>query len=102
MMSFLFLIILLLFAIMIVYIPITIADIRGISAGNRTTIALLSWLGLILGITWFIALILSLVWRGGANLGVNNLDKLESLSRLYKEKAITKAEFEKMKKKLMS
>ena len=88
-----------LLAIAILRIPIMIADARGITGENRKTIVLLSWLGLILGITWIIALVFSLVW--GEDTSSDNLDKLDKLSRLYKSKAITKSEYEKMKKKLL-
>lgn len=82
-----------------VMIPIMIANARGITGAEKTTIVILSWLGIFFGITWLAALILSLVW-GGSSTG-DNLDKLEKLSKLYKSKVITKAEYEKMKAKLM-
>ena len=43
--------------------PIYIAKHRGITDGELTTIKILSWCGLLLLITWFIALILSLIWK---------------------------------------
>lgn len=87
--------------IAIICIPIMIANARGICGGEKTAIIVLSWMGIFFGITWFVALILSLIWRGDCVNGVDNLDRLEKLSRLYKEKAITKDEYEKMKQKLL-
>ena len=80
----------------IISVPIMIANARGISGGEKVAIIILSFFG----ITWFVALILSLVWHGDCLSG-DNLDKLEKLSKLYKDKVITKSEYERMKSKLM-
>lgn len=85
----------------IICIPIMIANVRGICGGEKTAIIVLSWMGVFFGITWIVALILSLVWRGDCFEGIDNLDRLEKLSRLYKDKAITKDEYEKLKSKLL-
>lgn len=85
----------------IICIPIMIANVRGICGGAKTAIIVLSWMGVFFGITWIVALILSLVWRGDCFEGIDNLDRLEKLSRLYKDKAITKDEYEKLKSKLL-
>lgn len=82
------------------YIPIMIANARGICGTEHTVIVVLSVLGIFLGLTWFVALILALVWGGKCFTG-DDLDRLEKLSRLYKDKVITKAEYERMKSKLM-
>lgn len=86
----------------LICVPIMIADARGITGGSKLMITILSWCGIFFGVTWFIALILSLVLTGD-NLyyATDNLDKLEKLSKLYKEKVITKDEYEKMKAKLL-
>ena len=84
----------------IISIPIMIANSRGITGGEQVAIVVLSILGIFFGITWFVALILSLVWHGDCLAG-DNLDKLEKLSKLYKDKVITKTEYERMKSKLM-
>ena len=73
---------------------------RGIYGTEHTVIVVLSILGIFFGLTWFVALILSLVWGGECFTG-DSLDKLEKLSRLYKDKVITKAEYERMKAKIM-
>ncbi len=82
-----------------IYIPIMIANQRGICGGKRMLIILLAWMGVFFGVTWFAALILSLVLRGDCV--IENLDKLEKLTRLYKEKIITKSEFDAMRAKLL-
>lgn len=86
----------------LIYIPIMIANARGICGGERTAIIILSWFGILFGITWVVALILSLVWRGECGMRESNLDKLDKLSRLYKSHAISRAEYEGIKKKLLS
>ncbi len=87
-------------AVAIISIPILIANARGICGGEKTAIVLLSILGVFFGITWFVALILSLVWHAECPAG-DDLDKLEKLSKLYKDKVITKSEYERMKSKLL-
>ena len=81
-------------------IPIMIANARGICGNEKTIITVLSILGIFFGLTWVIALILSLIWTGD-NTDGDNLDKLEKLARLYKDKVITKTEYERMKDKLL-
>ncbi len=82
-------------------IPVMIANARGICGTEKTIIVVLSILGIFFGLTWIVALVLSLVWCGDC-LGGDNLDKLEKLARLYKDKVITKAEYERMKSKLLN
>ncbi len=81
-------------------IPIMIANARGICGTEKTIIVVLSILGIFFGLTWVVALVLALVWRGDC-IGGDSLDKLEKLSRLYKDKVITKSEYERMKSKLL-
>jgi len=45
----------------IINVPISIAKGKGIRGSNLTAITILSWLGVFLGITWIIALILACV-----------------------------------------
>lgn len=82
-------------------IPILIANARGICGAEHTTIVVLSILGVFFGITWFVALILSVVWRGECMVEAD-LDRLEKAANLYKSKAITKEEYERIKSKLLS
>lgn len=86
----------------ILMIPIWIANARGICGGEKTTISILSWMGIFFGITWIVALILALVWRGECGMRETNLDKLEKLSRLYKSKSITREEYNDIKSRLLS
>lgn len=82
-------------------IPILIANARGICGVEHTTIVVLSILGVFFGITWLVALILSVVWRGECMVE-EDLDRLEKAAKLYKSKAISKEEYEKIKSKLLS
>lgn len=94
-------------------IPIWIAKNRGISGGELSTIRILSWCGIIFwGITWLIAIILSLVWQPNNWVEKNtpdetiipkdNLETLEKLSALKDKGIITDAEFKREKQKIMS
>lgn len=88
----------------VICIPVFIANARGICGSQKTIIMVLSWLGIFFGVTWIVALVLSLVWRGAGecySCGCR-LDELEKLSKLYKSKVISKAEYDKMKAKLMA
>jgi len=89
----------------VICIPVFIANARGICGSQRTIILVLSWLGIFFGVTWVVALVLSLVWHGdgvSCNSCGTRLDELEKLSKLYKAKVITKSEYEKMKSKLLN
>ncbi|MCL1902655.1 MAG: SHOCT domain-containing protein [Alphaproteobacteria bacterium] len=89
--------------IFLVQIPISIARARGVAGEAMLAITVLSWLGILFGITWVVALILSLVGDpqhhkisiGGA------ADQIEKLHRLYKNGAITKQEYEAEKKRIL-
>jgi len=92
------------FVLFLVQIPIMIAKGRGIGGANLTAIVILSWLGLILGITWIIALILSLVWSGDGSLAARSLadmDKLTKLHELKRRGAITQKEYDAQKRKIL-
>ena len=86
-------------AVMIIQIPIMIADARGVNGGTRTAIVVLAWLSILFGFTWIVALVMSLCCV--AECDTDNLNKLATAARLYKDKAISKAEYEKLKKKLL-
>ncbi len=96
---------------LLVQVPIKIAESRGISGGELNTIKTLSWCGIFIGITWIIAIILSLVWQP-ANwvekktpnekiIPQNNLDVLERLSVLKEKGIISEQEFQKEKDKIL-
>lgn len=101
MLEFLFFFMIIMLLIGFISIPIMIANARGICGGEKTTIIILSWLGIFFGVTWVVALVLSLIWNGACGIGYTNLDKLEKLSKLYKDKVISKSEYEAMKSKLL-
>ena len=72
-------------------IPITIAKSRGITGSELSTISCLSWLSLLVGLTWIIALVLALTYKpkrwvdkdkGSTNLDLDALDKLYNLSSM--------------------
>ncbi len=52
------------FVFYIFFLPITISKRRGLSKENRLIISIFLLLTLLFGITWFIALFLSLWWKG--------------------------------------
>ena len=97
--------------IFIVRIPVIIAKTRGITGGDLSIITILSWLGLIIGITWIVALVCSLVWSAGSNnISASNansekstaFEALEKLGRLKENGVITQQEFEQEKKNIMN
>lgn len=92
-------------AILLAFVPISIAESRGIKGQSLTIIKVLSWLGLLLGITWFVALIMSLVCEANSNhSSISNLTDLEMLEKLAKLKdigAITDAEFNQKKQEIL-
>ena len=98
------------FVIFLVRIPIIIAKTRGITDGDLSVITILSWLGLIIGITWIVALVCSLVWSAGSNnisaTSTNSekstaFEALEKLGKLKESGVITQQEFEQEKKNIM-
>lgn len=107
----LFIIFIVIFCFLIIPIPGNIAANRGISGSELQTIKILSWCGLFWGITWFIALGLALIWKPGKWISDKDTDKqsnttpdfekIEKLHSLYISKAITKQEYEKMKKEIL-
>ena len=95
---FITLLVLLLF-IMLIRWPIKVAIDRGIPETTLGTIKVFSWLSLLLGITWFIAMIVALLAE--PQIKTDHLDKLEKLNKLRKSKAISESEYQKEKKKIL-
>ncbi len=91
--------------VFVVRIPIIIATSRGVSGSNLSTIAVLSWCGILLGITWFVALVLSLIYEPANWVSDNNkkgdLESLEKLFELKEKGVITQAEYERERKKII-
>lgn len=106
-----FILFLIIFCLWIIPIPGKIAANRGISGSELQTIKVLSWCGLFWGITWFIALGLALIWKPGKWISdkeseepsstTSDFETLEKLHNLYVSKALTKQEYEKMKKEIL-
>ena len=109
--NFIFLIIICVVIYWIIQVPIMIAKNRGISEGELQTITILSWCGILIGITWFVALILSLVWtpknwiekksQEEKLLPSNSLESLEKLAALKEKGIITEEEFAREKAKIL-
>lgn len=89
--------------VLVIRLPIVIAKSRGVSDDELTAISILSWLGLICGVTWIIALVLSLIYQPSKWIDKDslNLDKLEKLHSLMKKKVISKKEYEEERKKIL-
>lgn len=96
----LILFILIVLAIVVMFMPVMIANERGVSGGDMTLIVIFSVLGIFFGFTWVCALVLAFCCGAESNRG-DNLNKLATAARLYKAKAISKSEYEKLKKKLL-
>lgn len=98
---------------LIIQIPITIAKNRGIKDSELTTITILSWAGLLFGITWFVSLALSLIYQPKKWVGENNsseksqipstdnVEKLLKLNELKEKGIITQTEFDEQKRTLL-
>lgn len=98
----------------VISIPTTIAQKRGVGGSELTTITILSWCGLLIGVTWFVALVLSLVYKPQNWIGETassgkerpmptaDVDNLLKLNELKEKGIITQQEFEEQKKKLLA
>lgn len=101
------LILILMLIIWIATVPIQIAKGRGITGNELATISILSWVSLVIGITWFIALALALSYQPQKWVDPNDqhtsldLDALEKLGRLKKSGVLTIAEYNREKKKIL-
>ena len=98
------------FLIFLIRIPIIIAKSRKITGSDLQTVAVLSWCSLLLGITWFIALILAFVYTPKRENETKSISKisleqkineLEKLADLKEKGIISDSEFEAEKQKLM-
>lgn len=88
-----------------------IARGRGIYGPEMTTIIVLSWCGIIFGVTWLIALVLAIVWRPENwikkcdGCGAQSQDTAQQIERLHKLKQrgiISQKEFDAQKKKILA
>lgn len=104
-MALLFFLIFIFIVILIVRIPIIIAKNRGVGGSDLTTITILSWLGILFGITWIAALILALLYTPSTNLSSTQDIGADELAKAYelKEKGVvSQSEFNHYKKKFLS
>lgn len=101
----LFFIIFLFIFILIVRIPIIIAKNRGVGGADLTTIAVLSWLGILFGLTWIAALILALLYEPSVSTSSDtkpiNADELSQLYALKEQGALSEDEYNRYKKKFL-
>lgn len=110
---FLWILLLILIVYFIIQIPITIAKSRGIQGSELSTISILSWVALFFGITWFVALFLSLIYQPQKWIDksksfersetppTENIEKLLKLNELREKNIITQDEFKSQKDKLL-
>ncbi len=102
-MALLFFLIFLFVFILIVRIPIIIAKNRGVAGSDLTTIAVLSWLGILFGLTWIAALILALLYTPSTDPDkVVGIDELSKAYDLKEKGVISQSEFNRYKKKFLS
>ncbi len=91
--------------VFIITIPAKIARARGISGSELTTISLLCWVSLLVGLTWFIALILALVWQPTnwveKDEHVTDYDALEKLHSLKERGILSEDEYKKERAKII-
>ncbi len=90
--------------IFVIRLPIIIAKNRGITGEELSTITILSWVSLIVGITWIVALVLSLVYKPKKWIDKDDkldLNQLEKLYSLKKKGIISDEEYEKEKQKIL-
>lgn len=109
----LMLVALLFFIIFLVRIPIIIAKRRGLRGTDLGIIRLLSWLGILLGVTWIVALVFSCAWlpkdkskKADAmplltDKKLSSVDALVKLGNLKEKGLITEEEFNREKAKLL-
>lgn len=90
-------------------LPITIAKNRGVSGDELSTISTLSWLSLIFGVTWFIALALALIYKpqkwidkDSSNMSNDDLDALEKLHNLKEKGIVSDIEYEEEKQIILT
>lgn len=102
-MALLFLLIFIFVFILVVRIPIIIAKNRGVGGADLTTIAVLSWLGILFGLTWIAALILALLYSPSTDPnGAVGADELAKAYDLKEKGVISQSEFNQYKKKFLS
>lgn len=92
--------------IFIIRIPIIIARKRGLKERDIDIISFLSWISLLVGITWLIALILSVIYQpeesSPSKISLpTNLDNIATLFALKEKEILTREEFDRAKSKIL-
>lgn len=89
----------------LLFLPVKIARRRGVSDSDLSIIQTLCWVSILLGFTWFIALILSLVYKTKVAVESSNpsacLDALEKLHTLKEKGIISPEAYESGKAKIL-
>ena len=84
----------------LINVPVNIAKKKNIKENDIFIIKILSYCGIFFGITWFIALFLSLFWNNYQDISnKSNIDEIEKAYNLFEKNIISKEEFEKIKKR---
>lgn len=94
----------------IIWLPVTISKKRNLDNEQRTGILCCTLLGILFFPLWIIGMILACVLKPQTKDKVvkeeksddSDLERLEKLHTLYKNKVITKAEYDKQRKKIMA
>lgn len=91
--------------IWVLRVPIMIAKTRGIAGSDLEIISILSWCGVLVGITWVIALILAFLWSPAPAAAQTETretptDALNKLNDLYNQGIISQTEYESAKRRL--
>lgn len=92
---------------LLIKVPIYIAKTRELDPKDIKTITILSWCGLLIGLTWFVALIWALVGDRVVQIEKKNehvnepLDNLKKLGDLRDQGVITDEEFNEQKRDLL-
>lgn len=89
----------------IVWLPVIIAKKRGLDGDQKTGIACCAILGIFFFPLWIVGIILACVLKPKVieeKDGDTDLERLEKLHTLYKNKVITKAEYDKQREKIMA
>lgn len=100
-------ILVLLIIFLLIEVPIYIAKKRGITDSELLAITVLSWVGILIPLTWIVALVLAIVWKPDnwvdkkENTKIDYLEELEKLANLKDKGILSEAEFNEHKKRLM-
>jgi len=93
-------------ALCVIWLPITISKKRGLDSEQKTGVACCTILGIFFFPLWIVGIVLACVLKPKVvedkKDDDTDLERLEKLHTLYKNKVITKAEYDKQRKKIMA